>query len=65
MKVFGKWLVMGMIDNKAQIVASFTTKKETVKALGVSGFKRLEANLWEDSKENKFFIKKNTKEYRW
>lgn len=64
MKVFGKWLVMGMIDNKAQIVVSFKTKKETVEALKVSGFKR-NGTLWEDSKGNKFFVEKNTKEYRW
>jgi hypothetical protein len=30
----------------------------------LAGFKRLSDNLWEDSKENKFFVEKNTKEYR-
>jgi hypothetical protein len=64
MKVFGKWLVMGMIDNKAQIVASFRTNKDAVEALELAGFKRLSDNLWEDSKENKFFVEKNVKEYR-
>jgi hypothetical protein len=64
MKVFGKWLVMGMIDNKAQIVASFRTNKDAVEALELAGFKRLSDNLWEDSKENKFFVEKNIKEYR-
>jgi hypothetical protein len=64
MKVFGKWLVMGMIDNKAQIVASFKTNKDAVEALELAGFKRLSDNLWEDSKENKFFVEKNIKEYR-
>lgn len=63
MKVFGKWLVMGMIDNKAQIVASFKTNKDAVEALESSGFKR-DGTLWEDSKGNKFFVEKNTKEYR-
>jgi hypothetical protein len=64
MKVFGKWLVMGIIDNKAQIVASFRTNKDAVEALELAGFKRLSDNLWEDSKENKFFVEKNIKEYR-
>jgi hypothetical protein len=64
MKVFGKWLVMGMINNKAQIVASFKTNKDAVEALELAGFKRLSDNLWEDSKENKFFVEKNVKEYR-
>lgn len=63
MKVFGKWLVMGMVDNKAHIIASFRTKKETVEALGVSGFKK-DGTLWEDSKGNKFYIEKNVKEYK-
>jgi hypothetical protein len=65
MKVLDKWLVMRIINNKAQIVASFRTNKDAVEALELAGFKRLETNLWEDSKENKYFIKKNTKEYRW
>jgi hypothetical protein len=64
MKVFGKWLVMGMVNNKAQIVASFKTNKDAVEALELAGFKRLSDNLWEDSKENKFFVEKNIKEYR-
>jgi hypothetical protein len=64
MKVFGKWLVMGMIGNKAQIVASFKTNKDAVEALELAGFKKLSDNLWEDSKENKFFVEKNVKEYR-
>jgi hypothetical protein len=64
MKVFGKWLVMGMIDNKAQIVASFRTNNDAIEALELAGFKRLSDNLWEDSKENKFFVEKNIKEYR-
>jgi hypothetical protein len=64
MKVFGKWLVMGMVNNKAQIVASFKTNKDAVEALELAGFKRLSDNLWEDSKENKFFVEKNVKEYR-
>lgn len=64
MKVLGKWLVMRMINNKAQIVASFKTNKDAVETLEFWEFKRLEANLWEDSKENKYFIEKNVKEYR-
>jgi hypothetical protein len=64
MKVFDKWLVIGTVDNKTHIVASFRTNKDAVESLELAGFKRLSDNLWEDSKENKFFVEKNVKEYR-
>jgi hypothetical protein len=63
MKVFDKWLVIGTVDNKTHIVASFRTNKDAVESLESSGFKR-DGTLWKDSKGNKFFVEKNVKEYK-
>lgn len=64
MKVYGKWLVMGTVNGHKRIASSFMTKKDAIETLEICGFKRLENNLWEDSLGQKFFIEKNTKEWR-
>lgn len=64
MKVFGKWLVMGIINRKYRIASSFMTKEDAIEALNNCGFKRLDNNLWEDSLGQKFFIEKNMKEWK-
>lgn len=63
MKVYRKWLVLGRVNGKSGIFASFNTKKGAEEAMELAGFKRLGQNLWSDSNDNKFFIDKNVKEF--
>lgn len=64
MKVYGKYLVMGTVNGKAGIISHARTKKDAIINLSLAGMKRISDNLWEDSASNKFFIEKNTKEYK-
>lgn len=66
MKVFEKYLVYGKseITGKEWLACSgFSTKKEAIERLNEC-FKRLEENLWCDSQNHKFYIKKNKVEYK-
>lgn len=65
MKVFGKYLLINVVDGQRKIASSFMTKKDAIEALDACiGVNRLEDNLWEDKSHNVYFIEKNTKEYR-
>ena len=65
MKVFGKYLLINVVDGQRKIASSFMTKKDAIEALDVCiGLNRLGDNLWEDNSHNVYFIEKNTKEYR-
>lgn len=69
MKVYGKYLVMAYHEGfkERRIASTFMTKREAIEALnrcfGKTG-KRINDNLWEDSLGQRFYVEKNTKEYK-
>ena len=69
MKVYGKYLVKAYVfeSDRPRIAATFNTFREAKQSLDRC-FKRINENLWVDNlgpeTGNKFFIEKNTKEYK-
>lgn len=65
MKVYGKYLVKAYVIDGEQprIASTFMTYKEAEEALNRC-MKRESENLWKDSFNQKFYIEKNTKEYK-
>ncbi len=63
MKVIKKWLIMGKVNGKGQIIGSAHTKKEAIELLTLAEMEKVNESFWKDSDENLFFIEKNIKEY--
>lgn len=69
MKVYGKYLVKAYVDENEshRVAASFMTMNEAKTALDMA-FQRIGENLWKDRFEmsiaQKFYITKNTKEWK-
>lgn len=63
MKIYNKWLVLGRVNEKSQIITSFNTKKDAEYALNMIMTKKND-NYWEDTSGNGFFIEFNKREYR-
>ena len=65
MKVLGKYLVKAYVtgSDRPRIAASFMTRTDAKAALDRC-MEKISENLWKDSLDQKFYIEKNTKEYK-
>ena len=62
MKVYGKYLIVGIVGNGQRVVTSGKTRKELVEFLNAI-CKRIANNTWVDSGNNSYMIARNEKEY--